>query len=256
MTTSQPRFCGESARTASTTFGHLGGLNDFVRAHVLGGFDLAVALDDGDHVAADGAGDLNEHEADGASAEDGDGVADLDAGFVQSAQHAGQRLGHGRVFDADVGRNDQHVGFNDAAGHANVFGVGTVVEEEIFAEVLLMLGAVEAHLAGGGVEGDDAHALLEAVDSGADFLDDSGQFVAEQSRGNDHAGVVAALVHLEIGAAGQCDLDLDQNLAVSHARDGNFFNLKVFFAVQDGSGHFSVHCWLPSNTEPQGLKPR
>jgi hypothetical protein len=43
--------------------------------------------------------------------------------------------------------------------------------------------------------------------------------------------VIAALVHLEIGAAGQGDLDFDQDLAVSHARDGYFFNLEVFFAV-------------------------
>ena len=223
---------------------------NLVRAHVLGGFDLTVALDDGDHVAADGAGDLHEHEADGAAAEDGDGIADFDSGFMQSAQHAGQRLGHGGVFEADVRRNDQHVGFNDAARDANVFSVGTVVEEEIFAEVLLMLGAVETHLAGRGVEGDDAHAFLEAVDAGADLLDDSGQFVAEEGRRDDHAGVIAALVDLEIGAAGQRDLDFDQNLAVTDARNRYFFDLEVFFAVQDGSGHFSVHCGFPSTLLP------
>ena len=115
------------------------GLNDFVRAHLFGGFDLAVALDDGNHIAPDGAGDLDEHQADGAAAEDGDGVADFDAGFMQAAQDAGQRFGHGRVFEADVGGNDQHVGFNDAARHANVLGVRAVVEEEIFAEIFLML---------------------------------------------------------------------------------------------------------------------
>ncbi len=214
---------------------------------MLGGFHLAVALDHGNHVAADGAGDLHEHQSNGAAAEDGDGVADLDSGFMQAAQNAGQRLGHGGIFEADAGRDDQHVGFNDALRHADVFGVGAVVEEQIFAEILLMLGAVKAHLAGSGVEGDDAHALLEAVDAGADFLDDSGQFVAEQGGRDDHAGMVAALEHLEISAAGQGDLDLDQNLAVTHARDGDFFDLQVFFAVQDGSGHFSVHCGLPSS---------
>ena len=225
---------------------NLGGLNDFVRAHVFGGFDLAVAFDDGDHVASDGAGDLNEHQSDGAAAENGDGVADLDTGLVQAAEDAGQRLGHGGVFHADVGRDDQHVGFNDAARNANVFGVSTVVEEQIFAEVFLMLGAVEAHLAGRGVEGDDAHALLEAIDSGADFLNDSGEFVAEQGGRNDHAGVIAALVNLEIGAAGEGNLNLDENLAVSDARDGNLFDFEVFFAVQDGGGHFSIHCEFPS----------
>ena len=70
-----------------------------MRAHVFGGFDLAVALDDGNYVAADGAGYLHEHQADGAAAEDGDRVADLDSGFMQAAQDAGQRLGHGGVFE-------------------------------------------------------------------------------------------------------------------------------------------------------------
>ena len=218
-----------------------------MRAHVLGSFDLTVALDDGNYVATDGAGYLHEHEADGSAAENGDGIANLHAGFVQASKDAGQRFGHRSLFDTDVRRNDQHVGFDDAARNANVFGVSSVVEEEIFAEILLMFGAVEAHLARGGVQGDDAHALLESVDAGSDFLDDSGQFVAEQGGRNDHAGVVAALVHLKIGAAGQGNLNFDQNLAFSHARDRYFFNLEVFFAVQDGSGHFSVHCWLPSN---------
>ena len=84
------------------------------------------------------------------------------------------------------------------------------------------------------------------MDARADFLDHSGQFVAEQRGRNDHAGVVSALVNLEIGAAGQRDLHFDQNFALADARDGYSFNLQIFFAVQDGSCHFSVHCLLPS----------
>ena len=139
-----------------------------------------------------------------------DRVADFDSGFVQAAQHAGQRLGHGGVFETDAGRDDQHVRFDDAARDADVFRVGSVVEEQVFAEIFLVLGAVEAHLARGGVERDYAHALLEGVYALADFLDDSGEFVAEERRGDDHAGVVTALVNLEIGAAGERHLHLDQ----------------------------------------------
>jgi hypothetical protein len=65
--------------------------------------------------------------------------------------------------------------------------------------------------------------------------------MTEEGWGNDHAGVVAALIHLEIGAAGERDLDLDQHLALFDARDGYSFNFEVFFAVEDGSCHFSVH---------------
>src|SRR5271168_5524790 len=38
---------------------YLGDLHNFVRAHVLGGHDLLVAFDDGDHVTTDGAGYLD-----------------------------------------------------------------------------------------------------------------------------------------------------------------------------------------------------
>ena len=122
-----------------------------------------------------------------------------------------------------------------------------------------MLGTVEAHLARGGIEGDDAHALLETIDAGADFLDHSGQFVAEESRGNDHGvGVVAPLVHLQVGAAGECNLHFDEDLAVTDAGDGDFFDFQIFFAVQDGSGHFSVHCvsFRVMPNQSRGLKPR
>ena len=104
-----------------------------------------------------------------------------------------------------------------------------------------MFGAVKAHLAGRGVEGYDTHALLEAIDVSTNLLHDSGKFVAEKRRRHDHARVIAPLVHLEIGAASQGDLNFDENLAIADARDGYFFDLEVFFAVQDGGSHFSVH---------------
>jgi hypothetical protein len=53
--------------------------------------------------------------------------------------------------------------------------------------------------------------------------------------------VVAALINLEIGAAGESDLYFDEDLSLLDARDGHTFNLEIFFAVQDGGGHFSVH---------------
>jgi hypothetical protein len=104
-----------------------------------------------------------------------------------------------------------------------------------------MLGAVEAHLARGRIEGDNLHALLEAVDAFAHLFDNSGEFVAEEGRRNDHAGVVATLIDLEIGPAGESDLYFDEYLTLFDAGDRHSFNLEIFFAVQDGGGHFSVH---------------
>ncbi len=215
-----------------------------MRAHAAGGFDLGFALDDGDNVASDGLGDVHEHEADGAAADYGDGVADFYAGFVKSAEHAGQRLDHSRLFKADVRRNDQHVQIDDAARDFDVFGVGAVVEQQIFAKIFLMARAVEAHLAGRGIQCDNLHALLESANAGADYFDDSGEFVSEQGGRNDHAGVVAALIDLEVGAASQCDLHLDQYLAILDVGDGNLLNFHVLFTVEDGCCHLSVQCCL------------
>ncbi len=196
-------------------------LHYFVRAHLLGCRHLRVALHHRDHIAADGLGHLHKHQPDWPAADDGDGVADFDAGFMQSAQHAGQGLDHGRLFVAHIRRHGQHVGFNDAARDLDVLGVGAVVEQQILAQVLLMLGAVVAHLAGRGIQRHHPHALLESAHARADLLDHSRQFVPEQSRRNDHAGVIAALVNLEVGAAGQGDLHFDENFAIPYVRDGN-----------------------------------
>ncbi len=104
-----------------------------------------------------------------------------------------------------------------------------------------MLGAIKARTAGSRVERDHAHALLEAAHAFPDLLDRARQFMAEQRRRHDHAGVIAPLVHLQIRAAGKRHVDLDQNFAFAHRRDGHSFNLDVFFAVEDGSRHLAIH---------------
>ena len=200
-------------------------LDDLVSAHLTRRFDLAVTLHDRNHVATDRPRHLHEHQSDGTSADNYHRVPDLNPGLVEAAQHTRQRFGHRGIFKAHIGRNHQHVGFDDALGDANVFGVSAVVEQQVFAEVFLMLGAIEAHLAGRRVQSDDAHAFLESVDPGAHLFDHSGQFVSEQCGRNDHAGVIAALVDLEVGPTGQGDLDLYENLAIANARDRDLFDL-------------------------------
>src|SRR6266852_8486226 len=113
-----------------------------------------------------------------------------------------------------------------------------------------MLGAVEAHAAGSRVECNHAHTLLEATHSFTDFLDRAGQFMPEQRRRHNHAGVIAPLIHLQIRAASEGHVDLHQNFAVTHAWDRHFFNLDVFFAVKDGSRHLAIHSWCPSHALP------
>src|SRR5262249_58492805 len=92
-----------------------GGSDGLGCAHLAGRLDLAVPLYDRDDVATDGTGNLHEHEADRAAAEYHDRVADLDAGFMQTTKDTSQRLGHGSVFKADIGGNDEHGGFHHPA---------------------------------------------------------------------------------------------------------------------------------------------
>src|SRR6266404_4737180 len=62
-------------------------MHDIMRAHFAGSFDLRVALHDCDNVASHGLGYVHEHQADGAGPDHCDGIADLYAGFMKSAQY-------------------------------------------------------------------------------------------------------------------------------------------------------------------------
>ena len=149
-------------------------------------------------------------------------------------------------------RDGQHVGVDDAAGNANVFGVSAVVEEQIFAEIFLMLGAVEAGAAGRGVQRDHAHSLAESADVGPNFLDHPGQLMPEQRRRHDHARVISPLIDLEVGAAGQSDLHLHQYLTFFQFGDRHLLDFDVLFAIEDGGGHLSAHSTGPSIHCPVG----
>ena len=169
---------------------------------------------------------------------------------MQPAQHAGQRLGHGRVFVGNVRRNGEHVAFHDPPRYTDVLRIGAVVEEQVLAKIFLVLGAEETHAAGRGVQSHHAHSFAETAHSRADLLDHSRQFVPEQGRRHNHAGVITALVDLQVGAASERDLHFDQDLTFPHAGNGHLLDLYVFLAVQDGSRHFSIHFEHPSQALP------
>ena len=113
-----------------------------------------------------------------------------------------------------------------------------------------MLGAVEAHLAGRGVQCHHPHAFFEAANAMSDFFDDPRQFVPEQGGRDNHARVVSTLVDLQIGTAGQGDLHFDQYFPVTNSGNRHFFNLDVLFAIEDSSCHLTVHARLPSHELP------
>ena len=144
----------------------------------------------------------------------------------------------------------QHVGLDDAARDVNVFGVGSVIEQQVFAEIFLVLRAVEAHAARRRVQRDHTHALLESFDVGPDLFDDPGQFMAEQRRRHNHAGVVAPLIDLQIGTASQGHLHLDQHFPFIQLGNRHLLDFDVLFAVEDRRCHVSVHAMSPSISYP------
>src|SRR5436190_11489133 len=63
--------------------------------------------------------------------------------------------------------------------------------------------------------------------------------------------MIATLVDLQVGSAGQGDLHFDQHFPVAYPGNRYFFNLHVLFAIEDRCCHLTVHARLPS-PEPPG----
>src|SRR5579864_1687125 len=185
---------------------------------------------------------MHKHQANRPATDHGHSVADLDSGLVESTQHAGQRLDHGCFFKTHMRWNDQSVQINNATRNTNIFGVSAVVEQQVFAKIFLVARAIEAGLAGSGIQRDYAHAFFESANTRTNVFDGASEFVTEEGWGHDHSRVIPALIDLEIGAAGERDLDFDEELAIAHVGDGNLLDLHVLFAVEDGCGHLASHC--------------
>src|SRR5262249_50747479 len=160
--------------------------------------------------------------SDGTAADYRHRVTDFHPGFVQPPEYAGQGFDHGRFFEGHVRRNHNRVQIDNSSRDADVLRVGAIVEQEIFAKILLMTGAVKAGLAWGGIKCDNAHAFTKSAYAWTRLLDGASEFVTEEGGGNDHAGMVSALINLEVSAAGESDLDLDQEFALLNVGYRNF----------------------------------
>src|SRR5581483_712459 len=103
--------------------------------------------------------------------------------------------------------------------------------------VFLPIAAVRALFARGGIGGHDAVARSPIFDGGMDFADDSGEFVAENRRRNDHPGVIPPLEDLQIRAASQGGLDAYAHLSPFQRRRNDFFHPDLFLPVKHGRSH-------------------
>ena len=74
-------------------------------------------------------------------------------------RHTGQRLDQSGVLIAQVIRNHIRILLHDARRNADEFGISAVIEQQIFAEILLSPPAEETITAGSGIRRD--HALAD-----------------------------------------------------------------------------------------------
>jgi hypothetical protein len=135
-------------------------------------------------------------------------------------------------------RHFEHIFHYDAAGDAQIFSVGAIVEEQIFAKIFLATATVKAAQARRGIGGNDAladaPAGINALSEGGDFTDD---FVAENGGRLNHARVVTALPNFEIGAIGKREANAEEDFIGGQSRHVDFFDAQIFAAVENSGGH-------------------
>jgi hypothetical protein len=82
-----------------------------------------------------------------------------------------------------------------------------------------------------------AHSKSSDILAGSHHI--SGQLMSEDRRWDNHARMVAALEHLNIGAAGKGHLHPDEDVSTINLGNGYRLYLQVFLAVKDGSHHLA-----------------
>ena len=134
-----------------------------------------------------------------------------------------------------------HIPLHDARRNADVLGVSAVVEQKIFAEILVAAFAIEALQTGSGIGRYNPLADTKIAHVLTDGYDITRQFMAKQGRRNDHAGVITTAKYFYVGATGERRLNAYQYVAIPNAGNGHGLDLQVLFAVEDGGFHLRLH---------------
>jgi len=175
--------------------------------------------------------DVHEHEADGAASYDDDGVAWLGVRFFEAANDTCQGLGKSGVLEGHVRGHEQRVLLDDTGGDGDVFGVGSVIKEEVVAEILLTAETEIALVAWSRVEGNHPIADPEISDAGADFVNNPGEFVSEWHGQGEHTGVIPTTVNLQIGTTGEGGLNANDDFSRTGYRYREALQAHIFAAV-------------------------
>jgi hypothetical protein len=208
---------GADLRNDSSTIAHE---DTFSGTKHDGSIDLLKAARERDNPRTEGPfGQANEHQADGSETHDGDRVTRLKITFMQTAQHTSKRLYESSIFIRELGGYGVGVGSNDAFRQTHELSVRSVIEQEIFAEVLLIVPAEEASVARGGVGRYDPLSYAEFRYTFADRDNIASHFMTEERRRDDHFGVISAPEDFHIRTASESGADTDQQFTPANRRD-------------------------------------
>jgi len=103
--------------------------------------------------------------------------------ILKAMHSAGQRLSQRGVFQGHMIGHMKSIFGHNTRRDANELGIGTVVEEQLVAKILLPTLAKIASAAGSRVERDNAVAVGKTGDALASLDDGSGQLVAKKRGG-------------------------------------------------------------------------
>jgi hypothetical protein len=143
------------------------------------------------------------HQPDWPKTHNGKRVPRSEIALIKPSQNTRERLGQGSVTVVEVIGNNVRVFSNDAGRNAKIFGVCSVVKQQIFAKIRLAALTKETFLAGSRVGRNHSLSDTELCDTISDGYDVSCHLVPEESWRLNHLGVVTAKKDLYIGAARQ-----------------------------------------------------
>jgi hypothetical protein len=183
----------------------------------------------------------HKHQADGAEAHHHDSVTRLQVTFMKTAQNASERFYEGSVFVCELVGYGVRVSSNYAFWQTHELSIGSVIEQKIFAEVLLIVAAEEASIAGSGIRGYDTLCYAELCDALADGDNVASHLMTKERRRDNHLRVITATKHFYVGTTREGGADADEQFPKADRRDGYALKPYIFLSIENGRLHAMCH---------------
>jgi hypothetical protein len=131
----------------------------------------------------------------------------------------------------------QQISLHQARGNYNRFRVCTIQEQQIVAEIFLLLLTVKACAAWGRICDHDAISDVPTLHTRRNFRNRARHLMPEHRGGNDHARMITALKNLEISAAGERRFNTQANFSRCEWPRVDLFDPNIFPAMEHCSFH-------------------